>query len=615
VGLTIADLQEWDPEQINEFSEAAAARARHSREAAQNIPNLPVFTTWHGEAATSAQEALGKTSGKMELSAQDAFKVALGAGHAAQEVAAVKKELNDIFAEANAVPAVHIDTKTNTVTPPDTTGWADQDAAKVKTKVEELQHKITALLLKAEKANTDLAAVLRAGTGTQSPDGQPGDPPSDPNAPNAKSTLDDLAHANNQAVVDAMQRVKAAQKALDEASKAAYTHGAGSPEAQAALAKLPELKKNLATALDDLGKISDYSGIDPKSMTIGPDGKLLFSYTLNGQTVQVTGSLKNGSGEIFDQGTHAYYTYKDGKLVGTRILDEGRAIPNDELLQNAIFGAVGAGPTAMAGKAGAEAAWQGMRALFTREALETGTAAAAGVTADNAIPRALVQAEQRAEAAANDLATHHPVPHTPVGATAEHPVPLPAGDHPAPLPGGEHGAPPATHDPPLAGAGPHAPPAVEAPLPLPHDSPLFDGYHPVAPGPEFTAADGSLIYPDENLASKPYAIPGTVVPDAQIPQGTVIDRFGSPGGAYLAPEGTPFAERALPPDSALKPYCQYVVEDPTKLPPGWRIEQSQAAPWFHQPGGGTQYRIVAPEGEQPSVQELLDWGFLKPKGQ
>ncbi|ORW09027.1 hypothetical protein [Mycobacterium kyorinense] len=474
VGLCIADLQEWDAEQISEFAEAAAARARHSREAAQNIPNLPVFTTWHGEAASTAQEGLAKTGGKMELSAQDAFKVALGAGHAAQEVAAVKKELADIFAEANAMPAVHIDTKTNTVSPPDTTGWADEDVQKVKTKVEELQHKISALLLKAEKANTDLAAVLRAGTGTQTPDGQPsGDPPSDPNAPNAKSTLDDLGRANNQAVVDAMARVKAAQKALDEASKAAYTHGAGSPEAQAALAKLSELKKNLATALDDLGKIPNYSGIDPKSVTIGPDGKLLFNYTLNGQTMQVTGSLKNGTGEIFDQGTHAYYTYKDGKLVGTRILDEGRALPDDQLLQNAVFGAVGAGPTAMAGKAGAEAAWQGLRALFTREAL-------AGITSDNVLPRALSAAEIRASMATAELDGHAPVPHAPVGPAAEHPTPLPAGDHPAP---------PVTHDHPLPESGPH-------------DSPLpgGDGAHPLPPEPATSGPAFTLDNPLDHMA-------------------------------------------------------------------------------------------------------------------
>ncbi|ORW24089.1 hypothetical protein [Mycobacterium palustre] len=168
--MSIADLQEWDPEKITELAEAAAARARASREAAQNIPNLPVFSTWHGEASETAREAMAKTGGKLELSAQDAFKVAVGAGHAAQEVTAVKKQLADIFDEANAAPAVHIDTKTNTVTPPNTSGMADQDVAKVKAKVEDLQHKITALLATAEKTNGDLAAVLRTATGTQTPD-------------------------------------------------------------------------------------------------------------------------------------------------------------------------------------------------------------------------------------------------------------------------------------------------------------------------------------------------------------------------------------------------------------------------------------------------------------
>ncbi|SRX92144.1 hypothetical protein MSP7336_00368 [Mycobacterium shimoidei] len=470
MGLCLADLQEWDPEQINELGEAAASRARHSREAARNIANLPVFATWRGEAAQAAKDAGTEKSTRMELSAQNAFRVWAGAGHAYEEAAAVKKELNDIFAEANAAPAVHIDTATNVVMPPDTSGWTDEDVARVTAKVEALQQKIASLLLTAEKADADLAAVLRAATAAESPvTEQSGDRPSDPNAPTAASTLADLGRANDQAVVDAMAKVKAAQKALDEASKDAYTHGAGSPEAQTALAKLPELKKNLATALDELGKVPDYSGIDPKSMSIGPDGKLLFSYSLNGQTMQVTGSLKNGTGEIFDQGSHAYYTYKDGQLVGTRILDEGRAIPNDELLQNAVFTAVGAGPTAMAGKAGAEVAWQGMRALFTREAVETGAGAAAGVTADNVLPRAVVQAEHRAELAAQNLADHAPVSHIPAGAVAEHPTPLPASEHPAPV-----------HDHPLPSGEPHGSPVPTGDV---AHAQLTDS---VAPAPAFT---------------------------------------------------------------------------------------------------------------------------------
>ena len=149
------------------------------------------------------------------------------------------------------------------------------------------------------------------------------------------------------------------------------------------------------------------------------------------------------------------------------------------------------------------------------------------------------------------------------------------------------------------------------PGPLHADSPLFDGYHPTPHGPEFTNPDGSLIYPEDSLPSKPYAIPGTVIDNADLPKGTIIDRFGSPFGSWLSPDGTLFAERALPLDSAAKSYYQYVVDDPMKLPPGYRIEESQAAPWFHQPGGGTQYRIIAPEGQEPSVQRLVNSGFLR----
>lgn len=157
----------------------------------------------------------------------------------------------------------------------------------------------------------------------------------------------------------------------------------------------------------------------------------------------------------------------------------------------------------------------------------------------------------------------------------------------------------------------HAPAAGTPPPPLPPDSPLFDGYDPIPPGPEFTKPDGGLIYPDASLPEKPYAVPGTVINNAQLEQGTVIDRFGSPYGSWMSPDGTPFPERALPPDSAAKSYYQYVVSDPTKLPPGFHIEQSQVAPWFHQPGGGVQYRIIGPDGKDAPVNALLNSGYLK----
>jgi len=412
-----------------------------------------------------------------------------------------------------------------------------------------------------------------------------------PPTPADQSAFEDLLRANDQAVLDAMARVRAAQRAFDDATANAYSHGAGSGEAQDAMARLPALKKNLADALDELGKIPDYSTIDPASVRLGPDG-LSFTRTVDGQTVQVGGPFKNGTGEIFDQGSGAYYTYRDGQLVGARILDPGRVTPDDALLQNVIFTAVGAGPAVTAGKAGVEAGWQGMRALFAREGLEASGGAAAGLTADNVLPRAIAQAEIRAHAAADDLATHHPGIHTPTAAGGDHIPPAITQDH---VP---HG-------------GPHAPPPAAEIRPAPSDSPLFEGYHPVEPGPQFTDSAGHLIYPNDSLASKPYAIPGTVIPEADLAAGTELGRFGHPGGAYLAPDGTPFAQLSLPPGSAAKPYYTYVVDDPAALPRGWHIEESRAAPWFHQPGGGIQYRVIAPPGKEASVDVLIESGYLK----
>lgn len=422
-----------------------------------------------------------------------------------------------------------------------------------------------------------------------------------PPSPAQQAALAEIRQVIKQAVADQLAKVRAAREALNKAAADAYTHGPGSPEAEAANARLPKLKDDLAKALDDLRKMPDYTGVDPASVSITPDGHFMFTYNDKGQPVQVIGQLKNGTGEFFDQVTGTYYSFNGGKLTGMRTPDPGRVEATPEPLWTAITLAVG-GPGL---KAGGEALLQGAKALFGREAFE-------GLTSESLTASGMSGPELRAALAEADLP-----PHGAPGIGGE-PVP---GTHPLEPPPVEH-APPAA-DAPVdhAPAGPHAPALPDSPPPLPADQPpppplgadhpLFDGYHPVEPGPEFTHPDGSLRYPDDALTTKPYAVPGTVIPDARLPEGTVIGRFGYPGGGYLAPEGTPFAELALPPDSAVKPYFQYVVNDPSRLPPGWHIEQSEVAPWFHQPGGGQQYRVINELGETGDVAELVRWGYLR----
>lgn len=187
-----------------------------------------------------------------------------------------------------------------------------------------------------------------------------------PPSPDQQAALADIRQATKQAVADQLAKVRAARDALNKAAADLYMHGPGSPEGEAANARLPKLKADLKQALDDLRKIPDYDGIDPASINVAPDGHFMFTYNVNGQSVQAFGQLKNGTGEFFDQATGTYYTFNGGKLTGMRTPDPGQVQATPEPLWTAITLAVG-GPGL---KAGGEALLQGAKMLFSREAFE-----------------------------------------------------------------------------------------------------------------------------------------------------------------------------------------------------------------------------------------------------
>jgi hypothetical protein len=74
--------------------------------------------------------------------------------------------------------------------------------------------------------------------------------------------------------------------------------------------------------------------------------------------------------------------------------------------------------------------------------------------------------------------------------------------------------------------------------------------------------------------------------------GQDIDRFGSVFGAFLAPEGTPYQQRALPPmsldnfDPAFP--CNYHEYQVVK---SFLVDSGPIAPGFGQPGFGRQYQL------------------------
>jgi uncharacterized protein YukE len=109
--------------------------------------------------------------------------------------------------------------------------------------------------------------------------------------------------------------------------------------------------------------------------------------------------------------------------------------------------------------------------------------------------------------------------------------------------------------------------------------------------------------------------PGHVPQPAQLPEGTIIDRFGSEQGRYLAPDGAPFADRALAPESVGGNYNRYMVTG-EPLPSGWQIVEGPVEPFYGQTPSPSalQYMITGPDGVKVDVEELVDRGILDEYG-
>jgi hypothetical protein len=120
------------------------------------------------------------------------------------------------------------------------------------------------------------------------------------------------------------------------------------------------------------------------------------------------------------------------------------------------------------------------------------------------------------------------------------------------------------------------------------------------------------IYPPDNgyvvVGDVPLEWTETLLP------GEDIDRYGSVYGSFLAPAGTPYAERAIPPsslDSTPAAGCNY--HDYQVLKP-FNVDSGPIAAWFGQPGGGLQFQLdgnlVPGAPAALTVLWLLDNGYL-----
>ncbi|MDH6136311.1 hypothetical protein P3T37_005731 [Kitasatospora sp. MAA4] len=124
----------------------------------------------------------------------------------------------------------------------------------------------------------------------------------------------------------------------------------------------------------------------------------------------------------------------------------------------------------------------------------------------------------------------------------------------------------------------------------------------------------SWRYPPSNgyllgFDGQPIELNQTLVP------GQDIDRFGSEYGSFLAPEGLPYASRAIPPqslDGNPAAGCNY---HDYRVLKAFTVHAGPIAPWFDQIGLGWQYQLdaslVAGAPAQINVGWLVSNGYLQ----
>jgi hypothetical protein len=92
-GLSVADIDRWQPGDVREVFHAARSRTEANQLASQNLATLPAFQSWGGVAADAAKHAVEQTRKDLDKDGREALAVAMAADRAADGIESVKAQL------------------------------------------------------------------------------------------------------------------------------------------------------------------------------------------------------------------------------------------------------------------------------------------------------------------------------------------------------------------------------------------------------------------------------------------------------------------------------------------------------------------------------------------
>lgn len=155
-GLSVADIDRWQPNDVREVFHAARSRNEANELARDGLAKLPAFQSWGGVAADAAKNSIEQTRKDLDKDGREALAVAMAADRAADGIEAVKARLQALR-DALGAAGLTIDPAASKVV---ATAQFKGTAAQLSAKQAEFQPQLDAILSEATVVDEELAQAI-----------------------------------------------------------------------------------------------------------------------------------------------------------------------------------------------------------------------------------------------------------------------------------------------------------------------------------------------------------------------------------------------------------------------------------------------------------------------
>jgi hypothetical protein len=167
--MSLADLDEWNPDAIHAVFSAVTDHSETTRQTARGLGQVMSSVPWDGEAYHAATAASDGIQKDLDLHAEQLDAVANAAKVAETEIRAIKSDWQRICRMADRW-GITIDINTNEIIPPSPPPTDPDGIAEVERRMDTLHDEIVELMDSANNADRDLAAAINGATGAVSAD-------------------------------------------------------------------------------------------------------------------------------------------------------------------------------------------------------------------------------------------------------------------------------------------------------------------------------------------------------------------------------------------------------------------------------------------------------------